>query len=51
MCALVIGSESGVWILGDVFIRNYFIVLDYDKGEVTFIQEKTSSLSTYLKEH
>ena len=29
-------SGSNEWILGDIFVRNYAIYIDYDRSEVSF---------------
>lgn len=38
-------SDSTEWILGDVFIRNFFIVIDYDQGEMTLIGDNITEVS------
>ena len=35
ICLLTVGpSNYNFWILGDAFIRDFYIVLDYDRGVV-----------------
>lgn len=35
-----------MWIFGDNFLRNYFVILDYDAAEVTLVGNKISKVPT-----
>ena len=42
MCDLMmIPIQSDMWILGDVFIRRYYTVIDYDNGIVEMYDKQT----------
>ena len=35
ICILTVGPSSyDFWILGDAFIRDFYVILDYDEGKV-----------------
>ena len=46
MCDLMmIPIQSDMWILGDILIRRYYTVLDYDNGVVEMYDKQQSQLA------
>lgn len=46
VCFLRVYSSGGdEWILGDIFVRNYAIYIDYDRAEVSFYGNDISAIN------
>ena len=43
-CVLAVQTFlENTWVLGDIFLRNYFVKIDYDRKQVTFVSQERSS--------
>ncbi len=49
MCGLLVSPiQSQMWILGDVFIRNYYVVIKYDEGVIDLYPNNNNLVSNNL---